>query len=144
MSCRSRASRAGFTLIELLVVIALIALLASLAITVVGNLLSNAKENATEATLKKVNDLLQQRLDAFQRRILEQTQSGGTPAFVAENPAAINEAAGNFSLAVILGQKREFAKLFPMTFVEAEPDITPGGSHVTATAWPGSAASTCW
>ena len=55
----------GFTLLELLVVIGLIAFLVSMTVAVVSGVIAGSREKATKATLKKIDGLLTQRMDAF-------------------------------------------------------------------------------
>lgn len=59
--------RAAFTLLELLIVISIIALLMSLSVVVLLGVLNQAEEEATSATIQKVNRLLEQRVEAFDR-----------------------------------------------------------------------------
>lgn len=61
----SRQPRRGYTLLELLVVIGLILFMMTVLVMTIGNAIGSAKENATRATLVKLEGLLQQRLDAF-------------------------------------------------------------------------------
>ncbi len=61
--------RRGFTLLELLGVIAIITLLMTLSVITVGNLLDNARAKATNATIMKIDGLLQDRLEAFDRAL---------------------------------------------------------------------------
>ena len=61
------SQRRGFTMIELLVVIGLIAFLMTLSIGVLRNAIGSARERATEATITKINGLVQQRVDGFNR-----------------------------------------------------------------------------
>lgn len=55
----------GFTLVELLVVIGIIATLAAIGTAVIGNVMGNARDKATRATINKVNDLITARRRAF-------------------------------------------------------------------------------
>ncbi len=59
--------RRAFTLLELLIVIAIIALLMGISFSVMFGLVSQAEEEATIATIRKVDALLQQRIEAFDR-----------------------------------------------------------------------------
>ena len=59
--------RGAFTLLELLIVISIIALLMSLSVVVLLGVLNQAEEEATSATIQKVNRLLEQRIEAFDR-----------------------------------------------------------------------------
>jgi len=59
--------RRGFTLIELLFVIAIMGILMSLTIAVMNGVQEQAERTATKVTIRKVNGLLQQRLESFDR-----------------------------------------------------------------------------
>lgn len=60
-------TRRGFTIVELLVVIGLISFLMVISIAVVANFISRAREEATAATILKIQKLYQERIEAFQR-----------------------------------------------------------------------------
>ncbi len=55
----------GFTMLELLVVIGIIIFLMGILITVVSGALTSAREAATKTTIKKIDGLLAQRMQAF-------------------------------------------------------------------------------
>ena len=59
--------RHGFTLIELLMVISLIGFLITLSFAAFGNSLVSSKEKATSALLLKIDTILRQRREAFDR-----------------------------------------------------------------------------
>lgn len=59
--------RSGFTLIEILVVVGIILLLMTISVGALRSAIGTARQNQTEATIMKVNGLMQQRLDAFYR-----------------------------------------------------------------------------
>ena len=61
------SDRSGFTLLELLIVVALIGVLASLSVVVLLGIDEQAREEATNTTIRKVSGLLEQRLEAFDR-----------------------------------------------------------------------------
>lgn len=61
----SNTPRSGYTLLELLVVIGLILFMMTVLVMTIGNTIGTAKEQATRATLVKLEGLLQDRLDAF-------------------------------------------------------------------------------
>jgi prepilin-type N-terminal cleavage/methylation domain-containing protein len=63
----SAIPRSGFTLLELLMVIAIISTLMSMVFFTMNSLTENAEQEATTATIAKVNRLLEQRMEAFDR-----------------------------------------------------------------------------
>ena len=64
---RVHRRRGGFTMVELLVVIGLILFLMSISIVALNGAIGIARQKATQATLLKINGLMQQRIDAFNR-----------------------------------------------------------------------------
>ncbi len=69
MSASHPASRIrrGFTLLELLIVIAIIGILAGLTVTVLNGITDQALRASTKTTVQKINGLLQQRMESFDR-----------------------------------------------------------------------------
>ncbi len=63
----SAIPRSGFTLLELLMVVAIISILMSMVFFTMNGLTENAEQEATTATIAKVNRLLEQRMEAFDR-----------------------------------------------------------------------------
>lgn len=59
--------RQGFTLLELLIVVAIVGTLMSLSVVVMYGFVNQAEEEATSATIQKINRLLEERIDAFDR-----------------------------------------------------------------------------
>ena len=64
---RHEKYRRAFTLLELLIVITIIAVLMGLSVSVMFGIVSQAEEEATVTTVRKVDALLQQRIEAFNR-----------------------------------------------------------------------------
>ena len=64
---QSDKSRRGFTLLELMIVIAIIAVLMSMSFYVMNGITEGAKKEATTTTIHKINRLLEQRIEAFDR-----------------------------------------------------------------------------
>ncbi len=64
---KCRRQRSGFTLVELMIVIAVIILLATITIAAFANFIMTSKEKATATTISKINKILQQRKEAFDR-----------------------------------------------------------------------------
>jgi prepilin-type N-terminal cleavage/methylation domain-containing protein len=62
-----RTPRAAFSLIEMLMVIGIVGLLMTIAVLAIGHTLAGARETATDATIKKIHGLLQDRMQAFER-----------------------------------------------------------------------------
>src|ERR1700691_4846718 len=76
---RARArGRRGFSVIEMLVVIGLIAFLTAAIVAVVPRVAYSAKAAATRATIKKVDELLNDRINGFRRWINKQNQLAGS------------------------------------------------------------------
>lgn len=64
---QQKNDRSAFTLIELLMVITIIAFLTSMTVVVMNGIADQAKGEATKTTVLKVNRLLEQRMEAFDR-----------------------------------------------------------------------------
>ncbi|MEZ6132071.1 MAG: type II secretion system protein [Planctomycetaceae bacterium] len=87
-STRKRNRHNGFTLLELLMVVAIIAVLATLSIVVMSGITDQALGEATNATVLKVNRLLEQRIEAFDRAYKgarEESYIQGTVGLLASN-----------------------------------------------------------
>jgi prepilin-type N-terminal cleavage/methylation domain-containing protein len=123
---RGRRAKAGFSLLEMLVVIGLIAFLTAAVVVVMPRVGNAAKVSATQATIKKVDELLNDRINGFNRWIQTQnTQAGNNPP-----PYVINAGYGttqyqqNPALYQILGAKYFFRQYFPQSFSEMIPAPT--------------------
>jgi prepilin-type N-terminal cleavage/methylation domain-containing protein len=64
---QTKPHRSGFTLLELLMVIAIISVMMSLVFFVMNGMTENAEAEATKTTVNKINRLLEQRIEAFER-----------------------------------------------------------------------------
>ena len=64
---QSEPSRRGFTLLELMIVVAIIAVLMSMSFFVMNGITQGAEKEATTTTIHKINRLLEQRIEAFDR-----------------------------------------------------------------------------
>lgn len=122
------APRRGFTMIELLAVVGLIAFLMTLSIGVLRNALISAKERATEATITKINGLVQQRVDAFNRAMEKADLEPGIQQLRAKiridsstfpNLNAMRRANG------VLIKKDIFRYRFPQNFEEKNLLVSP-------------------
>ena len=120
----TRRPRRGFSLPELLGLIAIISLLSGLAFVVVGDALGASKRQATAATVKKVDELLVTRMDAFNRWFSIQ---GDSNVLLAGNERGM--AGGNQDLALVLGRKEYFRRYFPQLFSESTTGISGGPTH---------------
>jgi prepilin-type N-terminal cleavage/methylation domain-containing protein len=113
----------GFSLIEVLVVMGIIAFLTAAIVVIMPRIANASKVAATKATIKKVDELLNDRINGFVRWIQTQnTQAGNNPP-----PYVINAGYGttqyqqNPALYQILGAKYWFRKFFPQYFAEITP-----------------------
>jgi len=143
--------RSGFTLIELLVVMGIIAIVAGLSFVAATSFLTNARENATEVTIKKVDAILQDRMTALTNYCEESdrrcTSSLGLPSRPPSYILPLNVSPmktqmdvfreaiqrGDYKLVKILklkGKKDFFRRIMPMTFEEADMDLD-GKTDVT-------------
>lgn len=116
----SRQPRRGYTLLELLVVIGLILFMMTVLVMTIGNAIGSAKENATRATLVKIDGLLQQRLDAFNTNFDKANKRGEIDA-QANSPLFRKYLSDNGLASVptqvrpLLVRKYRFRQAFPQT-----------------------------
>ena len=119
-----QTSRNGFTMIELLMVVAIIATLAALSVSVMIGIDNQAKEAATVATLRKVDALVQKRMEGFRRAFdrggsLRDRYLDATRNLLAQDkifgPLRGNRRAGQEDSAIveILAKKVALRHLFP-------------------------------
>jgi len=122
--------RASFSLIEILVVLGLIAFLTAAIVVVLPRVANASKIAATRATIKKVDELLNDRMNGFKRYI--QTQDAlagsGTPSYVI-SWGTNSQYPQNPALARILAIKSEFRQNFPQMLSEMK---SPPGYTVSA------------
>jgi prepilin-type N-terminal cleavage/methylation domain-containing protein len=121
---RGRLSRrAGFSLIEILVVIGLIAFLTAALVAVVPRVANASKVAATRATIKKVDELLNDRINGFRRWILRQDQQAGSgiPSYV--DLGIYQQVGNNLQVAKAICIKKLFAQAFAQTYSELPSSI---------------------
>ena len=129
--------RAGFSLIEILVVIGLIAFLTAALVAVIPRVGNAAKVAATKATIKKVDEMLNDRINGFRRWINKQDQLAGNsttnpPSYVTNSPYASMFIA-NPVQAKSLAIKYSFKTYFPQLFSEFSTPVQPGPTHTQVT-----------
>ncbi len=99
-SNRPTSPRSGFTLIELLVVIGVIVFLITMTVSVVNSVITTSREKRTIATIRKVDSLLTDRMEAFTMGLKSQKLTGT-------------------DLKSIHTKKSAFKRYFPQTLAEA-------------------------
>lgn len=113
--CRDhRPPRSAFTLIEMLVVIGIASLLMTIAVVAIGHAIAGSRETATDATIKKIHGLLQDRMQAFERMDFHQEIS----LLKREFPGTTNQQAE------LVVRKWKFKQLFPQTRSDLQLDST--------------------
>ncbi|QDU81809.1 hypothetical protein Pla110_35590 [Polystyrenella longa] len=60
-----KQKKRGFTLVEIMIVLTIMAVIMGIFTVVIGNVLNSGRETQTRATLKKIDELVQDRLRAF-------------------------------------------------------------------------------
>ncbi len=132
--------RRGFTLLELLGVVAIIAILMSLTFVVMAGVVQQAEEEATKVTILKVNRLLEQRIEAFDRAFKGSRRDDyvkGTVELLRQIDGRFDYFRQNPSEAppaiLLLARKAGFRFEFPQRFVElvAGFDTPPSGPGLT-------------
>jgi prepilin-type N-terminal cleavage/methylation domain-containing protein len=133
--------RGGFTLLELLMVVSIIAVLMSLVIVVMNGVVEQAEEEATKTTVLKVNRLLEQRIEAFDRAFKGSRRDQyvrGTIGLLATNASGkfnyFNDHPDEAPPAItILARKAGFRYEFPQRYVERTAfDGVPSGGSLSA------------
>jgi prepilin-type N-terminal cleavage/methylation domain-containing protein len=130
-------TRRGFSLIEILVVIGLIAFLTAAIVAVVPRVTHAARVAATRATIKKVDEMLNDRINGFRRWINKQNQLAGNsttnpPSYVTNSPYASMFGA-NPVQAKAMAIKYAFKTYFPQLFSEFSTPVQPGATHTQVT-----------
>lgn len=115
--------RAGFSLIELLTVIAIIATLAALTMAGISKAIMAQRGRATEGTLNKLQEALDQQVKAVADQCSEDNLRKNNPKFEALVAYCDNDRERAKSLWTYMNLKREF----PQTFAEATSDVYVGG-----------------
>jgi prepilin-type N-terminal cleavage/methylation domain-containing protein len=110
----------GFSLVEILVVLGIIAFLTAAIVVVMPRLGNASKIAATQATIKKVDELLNDRINGFNRWINTQNTLAGNnaPSYVVSSPFA-GVYTQNPLLYKLLATKYAFRTAFPQNFQEA-------------------------
>ena len=130
-------TRRGFSLIEILVVIGLIAFLTAAIVAVVPRVTHAARVAATRATIKKVDEMLNDRINGFRRWIQKQNQLAGNsttnpPSYVTNSPYASMFGANPVQTKA-LAIKYAFKTYFPQLFSEFSTPVQPGATHTQVT-----------
>jgi prepilin-type N-terminal cleavage/methylation domain-containing protein len=122
--CRATAPqvRAGFTLLELLIVIGIIAFILSIAITVFANFIRSAKVNQTAATIAKIQAIMDQRIEAFNKQ-----------NFTAAARKIASQTGLPERTALIFAKKQAFKQAFPQTLRDF-PSTVPAPFSAVPTA----------
>lgn len=123
-------SRRGFTLVELLIVISIMAVLLLLTVQVMGALLTNAREAATQTTIRKVQRMLNERAEALDRLMQRTGYLQSTSEYTG---TALALSAGDQNLQKILARKLLAKKYFPQRAAEVytalQPNVAPSWSN---------------
>ena len=139
MHMKTQKARRGFTVLELLVVVAIISFLVVLTTAVLDGITDQANEEATNTTIQKVNRLLEQRINAFDRsfRSVEAQRADEFRGFVAaviaptlslpavQVEAILDRVTQDDPVWDILGRKAAYRFAFPqrMTFSTSTPTL---------------------
>ena len=122
---QSPNNRRAFTLLELLMVVAIIGLMMSMSVVVMLGFMDQAEEEATSATIQKINRLLEQRVEAFDRAFKgarKDTASRNMRILLADPDRNGNQGDGIFgvkdAVVEILAKKALYRFEFPQRFEE--------------------------
>ena len=124
------AQPAGFSLLEILIVMGIIAFLTAAVVAVLPRVQNAAKTAATKATIKKADEMLNDRINGFHRWVQTQdTQAGaGTPSYVLQQGTLTGN---TLAVAKILAVKQLFQANFPQNYSEIVPS-SPLGAAIQA------------
>jgi prepilin-type N-terminal cleavage/methylation domain-containing protein len=136
-------ARHGFSLIEILVVIGLIAFLTAAIVAVIPRVANAAKVAATKATIKKVDEMLNDRINGFRRFIQKQDQQAGsgTPGYVLQAQSLSGQTiltpGTSLSAAKVIAVKALFKMYFAQAYTELDQTTQStnprGASHEAVT-----------
>jgi len=119
--------RRGFTLLELLIVVSIIAILMGLTFSVMFGLTEQAEVEATVVTVRKVDAVLQQRVEGFQRAFKGDRLDAASNIVRAK--LSENQIFGvRDEVIEVLAKKRAFRYEFPQRMVERYVEEHPSGS----------------
>lgn len=122
--------RRGFTLVEILIVVSIISVLLYFAVQVMGALLTNAREAATQTTIRKVQRMLNERAEALDRLMQRTGYLQSTSEYTG---TALALSAGDQNLQKILARKLLAKKYFPQraaeVYVALQPNVAPTWSN---------------
>ncbi|MFN5623653.1 MAG: type II secretion system protein, partial [Planctomyces sp.] len=122
------ADRRAFTLVELLIVIGIIAILMSLTFSVMYGLTTQAESEATAATIRKIDGVLQQRIDAF-NRAFKGARADAAANIVASDLIVSKIFGVRQEVIEILAKKRSYRYEFPQRMVELYVEEHPLDSN---------------
>ena len=130
---RVHRRRGGFTMVELLVVIGLILFLMSISIVALNGAIGIARQKATQTTLLKINGLMQQRIDAF-NRAMERTNLQPAIDKLKRDWFQNYNFVPQDNVLEVMVRKQIFQTRFPQNFVEKNLSLAPptGVTYVSA------------
>lgn len=109
--------RRGFTLVEILVVVSVILLLMTISVGALRNAIGAARQRQTEATILKLNGLMQQRMDAFYRALERTNLQQATDKMRRDWYNTYNMIPPDKAIEVMT-KKNIFKQRFPQNFLE--------------------------
>ena len=133
MSQLNAPRRVGFTLLEMLITISIIGVLAGLTLIVMNGVTNQAEQEATKATIRKINGLLQRRVESFHRAFRGTRRDNAVNQTLLALNAGIQAQLGRpFPLETladeaaipIIARKREFQFYFPQRVEDRLNDLS--------------------